>query len=241
MGDKCRVVGCKRDAETEWEPLMNLHGSPVPVCWHHFKLRLWWYRGYFFAGTRTDGWRWSSDRQLSYSDRMEMGIGTLPDWLYQGIILIVISSVFTWVCAAVWKPILKGMVTLAALAVNPSGGVDIERVRLLRVDRSNPLTNDWQYYTDENRGESVVFYRVSFPKFKPIGEPIVIMGLIGLTTMFTTAEERLLKEWGIRHQEDIIGILPPYGLIYSLRWYLSARYYNWQSERYAKQLKKLGK
>ncbi len=41
LSKKCLVIGCKREAETTWEPLMNLHGAEVPVCWHHFGLRLW--------------------------------------------------------------------------------------------------------------------------------------------------------------------------------------------------------
>jgi hypothetical protein len=45
----CRVIGCKRVAETTWEPLMHLHGAEVPVCLHHYKLRLWWYRGWVFC------------------------------------------------------------------------------------------------------------------------------------------------------------------------------------------------
>jgi hypothetical protein len=48
MKDKCRVRGCKRDADVLWEPLMNLHGAEVPVCLHHFRHRLWWYRGWIF-------------------------------------------------------------------------------------------------------------------------------------------------------------------------------------------------
>ena len=46
---KCLVPNCKRVAETTWEPLMHLHGAEVPVCWHHFAKRLWWYRGWVFC------------------------------------------------------------------------------------------------------------------------------------------------------------------------------------------------
>lgn len=42
----CRVTGFKRVAETAWEPMMRLHGAEVPLCWHHFRLRLWWHRGW---------------------------------------------------------------------------------------------------------------------------------------------------------------------------------------------------
>jgi hypothetical protein len=44
--DHCRVRGCTRDAETKWS-LMD--GKPeVPLCWYHFKRRLWWYKGQIF-------------------------------------------------------------------------------------------------------------------------------------------------------------------------------------------------
>jgi hypothetical protein len=46
--EKCRVIGCKRVAETTWEPDMR-PGVKIPVCWHHFKSRLWWYRGWIFC------------------------------------------------------------------------------------------------------------------------------------------------------------------------------------------------
>jgi hypothetical protein len=44
----CLVIGCKHEAETTWEPLMHSYGHEVPVCWHHYKLRLW-YRGCVFC------------------------------------------------------------------------------------------------------------------------------------------------------------------------------------------------
>jgi hypothetical protein len=44
----CLVIGCHRDAETTREPI-HKHGTEVPVCWHHFRKRLWWYRGWIFC------------------------------------------------------------------------------------------------------------------------------------------------------------------------------------------------
>lgn len=32
MRDKCRVIGCQRDAEKMWEPLMHRHGAEA----YHF-------------------------------------------------------------------------------------------------------------------------------------------------------------------------------------------------------------
>lgn len=44
----CMVLGCKRPAEKMWTPDMD--GKPdVPVCLHHFKSRLWWYKGWIFC------------------------------------------------------------------------------------------------------------------------------------------------------------------------------------------------
>lgn len=43
------MLGCKRDAEKMWEPMMNRYGSEVPVCWHHNRLDLWWYRRIVFC------------------------------------------------------------------------------------------------------------------------------------------------------------------------------------------------
>jgi len=40
----CRVVGCRRIADTYWTPMMA--GRPdVPVCRFHLRSNLWWYRG----------------------------------------------------------------------------------------------------------------------------------------------------------------------------------------------------
>lgn len=47
--DKCRVRGCKRDAETRLEPGMGKYGMTVPVCWHHFRKNLWWYKCWIFC------------------------------------------------------------------------------------------------------------------------------------------------------------------------------------------------
>ena len=44
----CRVRGCKRVAETMSEPDIR-PGIMIPVCWRHFKSRLWWYRGWIFC------------------------------------------------------------------------------------------------------------------------------------------------------------------------------------------------
>jgi len=41
---KCRVIGCKKVAETTREPLMNKHGAEVPVCRFHLSRKSWWYR-----------------------------------------------------------------------------------------------------------------------------------------------------------------------------------------------------
>jgi hypothetical protein len=49
--EKCRVLGCNRDAEIMWEPLMNKHGAEVPVCMFHFRRKLCWYRGTIFDHT----------------------------------------------------------------------------------------------------------------------------------------------------------------------------------------------
>jgi hypothetical protein len=48
--ESCRVRGCKRPADMQWEPGMGTkYGMTVPVCLHHFKLRLWWHRGWIFC------------------------------------------------------------------------------------------------------------------------------------------------------------------------------------------------
>jgi hypothetical protein len=47
--ENCRVRGCRRVAEVQWEPGMGKYGMTVPVCMHHFKSRLWWYRGWIFC------------------------------------------------------------------------------------------------------------------------------------------------------------------------------------------------
>jgi hypothetical protein len=46
----CLVIGCHRDAEIMWEPI-HKHGTEVPVCWFHFRRRLWWYRGAIYDHT----------------------------------------------------------------------------------------------------------------------------------------------------------------------------------------------
>ena len=49
--EKCRVVGCKRDADAAWEPGMGRHGTTVPVCEFHYWRKLWWYKGVIFDHT----------------------------------------------------------------------------------------------------------------------------------------------------------------------------------------------
>lgn len=44
---RCFVMNCKRQAERLWTPMMD--GKPsLPVCEHHQKRRLWWYKGRIF-------------------------------------------------------------------------------------------------------------------------------------------------------------------------------------------------
>jgi hypothetical protein len=46
----CRVVGCKRPAETWWVPMM--FGKPsIPVCNFHDGRKLWWYKGAIYDHT----------------------------------------------------------------------------------------------------------------------------------------------------------------------------------------------
>lgn len=44
---RCLVIGCKRVAETTWEPDMR-PGVKIPVCSRHRKSNLWWYKGWIF-------------------------------------------------------------------------------------------------------------------------------------------------------------------------------------------------
>ena len=54
--ENCCVRGCKRVAETTWEPGMGTkYGMTVPVCWFHFRRKLWWYKGMIFDRTEEDG------------------------------------------------------------------------------------------------------------------------------------------------------------------------------------------
>ena len=46
--ETCRVYRCKNPAEIRWEPGMGKHGLTVPVCWYHFKRRLWWFKGWVY-------------------------------------------------------------------------------------------------------------------------------------------------------------------------------------------------
>jgi len=48
--ENCRVRGCKRDAEREWESWMSTPDKrrAAPVCGYHYGRRLWWYRGWIF-------------------------------------------------------------------------------------------------------------------------------------------------------------------------------------------------
>jgi hypothetical protein len=47
LGNKCLVLNCKRDADRMWQP--DMHGKPeVPVCEHHYRRKLWWYKGWIF-------------------------------------------------------------------------------------------------------------------------------------------------------------------------------------------------
>jgi hypothetical protein len=43
----CRVMNCKRQAESLWQPLMANKPS-LPVCEYHQKRRLWWHKGQIF-------------------------------------------------------------------------------------------------------------------------------------------------------------------------------------------------
>ncbi len=41
------MLNCPRQAERLWTPMMD--GKPeLPVCEHHQKRRLWWYKGRIF-------------------------------------------------------------------------------------------------------------------------------------------------------------------------------------------------
>jgi len=53
--EKCRVRGCHHVAEKAWEPGMGKHGMTVPVCEHHYRSRLWWYRGMIWCLTEEEG------------------------------------------------------------------------------------------------------------------------------------------------------------------------------------------
>jgi hypothetical protein len=50
----CLVIGCKRVAETTWEPDMR-PGVKIPVCERHYRKNLWWYKGWIFCRDEEEG------------------------------------------------------------------------------------------------------------------------------------------------------------------------------------------
>ena len=49
----CLVIGCKRVAETTWEP--DTRPVKIPVCERHYRKKLWWYKGTIFCRDEEGG------------------------------------------------------------------------------------------------------------------------------------------------------------------------------------------